>query len=94
MEENEQIFVKQRKPHSKSFENLATTTANDVLHSSESGRLLFEHERKFVDKQQQTAPNSTLTAENIAWFLVSLISIYVSDIFNVLVNDHRINRSI
>lgn len=54
-----------------------------------------EDRKMLSDKQQQTSESdasSPLSAENICWFIASVISIYFSDIFRVLLFDHRIYR--
>ena len=59
-------------------------------------QLIFDQElnkgkKVMTDKEQQTS-NASSTLENVCWFVASLLAIYLSDIFNVLLYDQRIYR--
>jgi thymidylate synthase len=95
---NEFTFIKQRKTHIsksvESFQNLmSSSNASDL---TDLNRLIFDQNdtKKLIDKHQQTnsSNNYSLTIENICWFVLSIVSIYLSDILRVLMYDSRINR--
>jgi hypothetical protein len=89
--------LKQRKPQlSKSVESLQSLMSPNNPNLTDLNGLIFDKNeaKKLIDKHQQTnsASNHSLTIENICWFVLSIISIYVSDIFRVIIYDPRINR--
>ena len=59
-------------------------------------------EELLSDKELQTAPtsvsstsassSSSLSFENICWFIASILTIYITDIFKVILFDERVNR--
>ena len=96
MDNDDEVFLKQRKTQiSKSFESLISDKNEEA--NLDLQQFILDHDdnknrQKLIDKDQQTTLNSSLTLENACWFVLSLISVYVSDIFNVLMFDQRINR--
>ena len=50
--------------------------------------------KNYNNKEQQTSSPVRNHLENICWFGGSLLCIYLSDIFNVILYDHTIYRSL
>ena len=100
MDNGDPFFLKQRKSQvSKSVESLESLMSDDKIdaNSTDLHQLIFDQDdnkkgQQLIDKHQQTASNSSLTFENACWFVLSIVCIYISDIFNVLMFDQRINR--
>ena len=93
----DQNFLKQRKSQiSKSVESFQNLMNSNDVNLTDLNDLMFDKNeaKKLIDKQQQTTStnNYSLTIENICWFVLSIVSIYLSDIFRVLMYDSRINR--
>ena len=89
--------LKQRKPQlSKSVESLQSLMSPNNANLTDLSGLIFDKNeaKQLIDKHQQTnsTSNHSLTIENICWFVLSIVSIYMSDIFRVIVYDPRINR--
>ncbi len=94
---SEDTGIKQRRTHiSKSVESFQNLMSSSDANLTDLNRLIFDQNdtKKLIDKHQQTnsSNNYSLTIENICWFVLSIVSIYVSDIFRVLMYDSRINR--
>ena len=94
---SEETCIKQRRTHiSKSVESFQNLMSSSDANLTDLNRLIFDQNdtKKLIDKHQQTnsSNNYSLTIENICWFVLSIVSIYVSDIFRVLMYDSRINR--
>ena len=94
---SEDTCIKQRRTHiSKSVESFQNLMSSSDANLTDLNRLIFDQNdtKKLIDKHQQTnsSNNYSLTIENICWFVLSIVSIYVSDIFRVLMYDSRINR--
>ena len=93
--------VKQRKPTQRDFslDTSLLTTGIQVpqtisnLTTNEINDFEYKNDKKEFDhKQQQTATQTGLSLENAAWFTASILSIYFSDIFNVIIYDERVYR--
>ncbi|CAF0706633.1 unnamed protein product [Brachionus calyciflorus] len=61
---------------------------------TKSSNRLDEKEKLILDKQLQTSSSSGLSIENICWFVASLVCLYISDIFKVIVSDDRVLRTL
>jgi hypothetical protein len=72
--------------------NNSNNTSSDLVLKSENFEVI---EKKILeDKQQQTVDSSAtrFSAENACWLVAALLSIYASNMYNVLIYDGRVYR--